>query len=97
MTRYELKYLFCAPFTLALLLQFIALAWLDKRLPKWAFSPLIAIFVVQDVAYNATVGWLLFGPPPREWFLTTRLKKQGVDMTTSRFIVTLNEIDPGHV
>lgn len=97
MVRYEVTYLAVAPLTLILLVQFIALAWLDKRLPRWVFSPLIVVFSVQDVAYNAVIGTVLFGRLPREWFLTTRLKEMGPDARTARFARVLNFFDKGHV
>ena len=101
MTRFEITYLIVAPLTLVLLVQFIALAWLDKRLPRWVlwtvFGPITIPFALLDVAYNAVIGTLLFRRLPREWFLTTRLKEMGPDARTERFARVLNHFDKGHV
>ena len=97
MTRFEIRYLIVAPLTLFMLVQFIALAWLDKRSPRWAFSPLILIFVIEDVVYNATVGWFLFGERPREWLFTTRLNTRHDWAMVQRFAGVLNHYDEGHI
>lgn len=95
--RFEIRYLIAAPVTLFILAQFIFLAWLDKRLPRWAFSPLIFVFVIEDVLYNATVGWFLFGTPPRQWLFTDRLNEMGTVPERERFALVLNHYDGGHV
>lgn len=94
---FEIRYLIAAPVTLFMLVQFIGLAWLDKHLPRWAFAHLIVIFVIEDVLYNATVGWFLFGTPPRQWLFTDRLKQMGVVYERERFAIVLNHYDEGHV
>ncbi len=97
---FELRYLVCAPFTLALLVQFIILIWLEKNLTA-LYYPFGVLFIIQDVAYNAVCGWIMFGEPPREWVFTTRLKKLDaagqLEGCTIRFKQVLNDIDPGHV
>lgn len=37
--------------------------------------PLVVIGVLADFIYNVLVGSILFLEPPREWLLTTRLKR----------------------
>lgn len=97
---FELRYLVCAPFTLALLLQFIILIWMEKKM-KPLYYPFGIIFVIQDVAYNAVCGTIMFKERPREWLFTTRLKRLDaagqLPDCTIRFKHVLNEIDPGHV
>ena len=94
--RFEVLYLATAPLTLWLLVQFIALAWLEKRARPLAI--LFAVpFVPQDVFYNATVGSLLFWERPREWFFTTRLKRYANQTEAERFKAVLNHFDTGHV
>ena len=71
---FELRYLICAPATLALLVQFIILIWLEKRIKPLYYVYGIP-FVIQDVIYNVVAGTLMFLEPPREWMFTTRLKR----------------------
>lgn len=97
MVKYEIRYLLVAPLSLFLLLQFILLAWLDKRLPRWAFSPLIVVFVAQDVAYNLSIATWLFWERPQEWLVTTRLKRMVEDPRIERVALVLNHYDEGHV
>lgn len=37
--------------------------------------PLVVVGVLADFVYNVVVGSILFLEPPREWLLTTRLKR----------------------
>ena len=94
--RFEVFYIITAPITFFMLVQFAALAWIDNR-AHWLFRLLAALFIVQDVIYNATVGTLLFWERPREWLFTDRLKRWGDDWRVDRFKRVLNRLDPGHV
>lgn len=38
-------------------------------------APVLAVGILMDVAANATLAWLLFMEPPREWMVTTRLRR----------------------
>jgi len=97
MVGFEIRYLIVAPISLVLLVQFIALQWLDKRVPRWSFAPLILVFAVQDVAFNLTLATWIFWQRPRELLLTTRLKGMGADPRAARFALVLNYFDEGHV
>jgi hypothetical protein len=59
--------------------------------------------LLVDVAYNATVGWLLFKTPPQEWTLTERLRKlvagpRGKDRTRAVWMCQhlIEPWDPNH-
>ena len=95
---FEIRHLIAAPVTLALLLQFAALAWLMPRLPRPVFWVIAVPFIIQDVLYQITVGTFLFWERPREFMFTTRLKRlDGIDPHVERFKNVLNELDKGHV
>lgn len=100
MTRrfwFEVSYLAFAPFTLALLIQFAVLAYLERRFPRPIVAVLAVPFVVQDVLYNAVAGSVMFAERPREWLFTTRLKRLSGRPEVWRFAAMLNELDEGHV
>lgn len=94
-TKFELKYLLVAPFTLLLM------AWFAVGM-KFRHNRLLVILIgypfwVYDLVYNWTVGWFLFGKPEKP-LVTDRLKRmQGTHHGIQRFIDVANEIDPGHV
>lgn len=95
---FEIRHLMAAPVTLALLLQFAALAWLMPRMPRPVFWVIAVPFIIQDVIYQITVGTFLFWERPREFMFTTRLKRlDGIDPNVERFKNVLNELDKGHV
>lgn len=75
----------------------LALFW---RVPCYVALPL---FLVLDLAWNLTVGTLVFGELPRELLFTSRVKRhlrhsKGRDQSRAVWwAARLNEIDPGHV
>ena len=53
-------------------------AHLSKRLNKFTYAlsaPALLIGLVMDVIANATYAWVKFKEPPKEWLVTTRLKR----------------------
>ncbi|MFU8834024.1 MAG: hypothetical protein ACNA7F_02015 [Roseovarius sp.] len=101
---FEVRYLIMAPFTLALLVQFAVLMWVQRRVPKpllYLFYPAAAVFLVEDFIYQVVVGTFLFLDRPRDVLFTGRLKRldaqDPADYQVWRFKRVLNALDPGHV
>jgi len=101
MVGFEIRNLICAIPTLILLVQYIVLAWLDNRVPRWVlwtvFGPLTIPFAAQNAIYNRTVASWLFDDAAQEWFTTSRLKRMRGDPRADRFAAVLNYFDEGHV
>lgn len=101
-----------APFTFALLLQYIVIytVWNLAFRRHWVgilvLLPLVVPFIIQNVVYNATVGWVLFNERPFTWFFSDRLTHYYYKRTprnlvgeygASRMVRVLNWFDPGHI
>ncbi len=65
-------------YTLYLAIMSLYRGYLNKTLPlasKVLGYPILAVGLFVDVVMNATLFWLIFFEPPREWLVTDRLKK----------------------
>lgn len=100
-TAYEIRYMIAAPFTLVLLVQYVALYWLEDRVPhaRWWFFWLVIPFLIQNFVFQIVVGTLLFLEWPRDLQFTGRIKRmdEAGDPRAARFKRVLNESDEGHV
>lgn len=106
-TRFEIVYLLSAPATLFLLLFFMGLMWIKRRVNieqwwlkpwLWPLVPFVAAFLVLDALYHVTIGTIMFLERPRHWLFTDRLQDlDGRDDRMLRFKQVLNEHDEEHV
>lgn len=84
-----------------LLVYFAIHAALAKIMPRKIVVILAALdgLIVLDILWNLTVGTFLFMERPREWMLTTRLKRLDLEGAygVEQIKVMLNALDPGHV
>lgn len=99
-TKWELKYLLVAPFTILLILWFaVGMKFRDNRI---AVVLIGYPFWLYDLIYNFTVASFLWGFPEKgDWLVTDRLKKAVKTKDNlygyHRFIQVANENDEGHV
>lgn len=86
----------------AVLLAYFAIhaivAW---KVPRKAVVAAAVVdgLVALDILWNLTVGTFLYWERPREWMLTTRLKRLDREGAygVEQIKVMLNALDPGHV
>jgi hypothetical protein len=98
-TWFELRYGLVFPFWGVMLIQYVALFWLAKRVPRPVLYIPAAIFIVENFFFQVVVGTLLFLERPRDLQFTGRIKRmtEAGDERAERFKRVLNESDPGHV